>query len=100
MAAFDRFSLSGNSDAAPILEEMLLNFARYITLGRSVGVASAALIAAVPAIAGPAADMSIQAQTTRDYRLTGSALIMGGTGVPLSIPPDNEDLIGSLVNAT
>ncbi|MGV0992771.1 MAG: PE-PPE domain-containing protein [Mycobacterium sp.] len=71
-----------------------------MSLGRSFGIASAVLIAAVPAIVGPGSQVSTQSATTLDYQLAGTALIMGGTGVPLSIPPDTEDLIGSQVNAT
>ena len=70
----------------------MLNFSRYMSLGRCIGVVSAVIVAAVPSI-GPET-------VTRDYQLSGTSLIMGGTGVPLSIPPDTSDSIGSQVNAT
>lgn len=73
------------------------SFARYVSIGRSLGVASAVLVATFPTAVGPAAHVS---HAIGDYQLTGTSLIMGGTGVPLSIPPDTEDLIGSQVNGT
>ena len=72
-------------------------FAHYVSMGRAFGVAAAVLVAAVPTMVGPVAEIS---PTIRDYQPTGTSLIMGGTGVPLSIPPDTPDLIGSEVNST
>ena len=55
--------------------------------------------AAVGAIAGPAALGEIRSESV-PYELSATALIMGGTGQPLSIPPDTATFLSSFIGAT
>jgi hypothetical protein len=60
----------------------------------------AVVIVAVQSIIGSAAPMQSRPQASAEYRLSATALFMGGTGQPLIIPPDTTDFINDYIRET
>jgi hypothetical protein len=68
--------------------------------GRTVLAVWAVVIVAVQAIFGSAATVMPRSQVSADYRLSATALFMGGTGQPLVVPPDTPDFISDYIRET
>lgn len=60
-------------------------------------VISAVVVAAAQAIFGALTPVRIPSASVADYRLSATALFMGGTGQPLIVPPDTPEFISSYV---
>jgi len=64
---------------------------------RSLLVTSAVMFTIASVVSNTSAP-TIRTYATDAYRLSATALFMGGTGQPLIIPPDTPDFIGAFVN--
>jgi hypothetical protein len=66
----------------------------------SVGIAVLLALMLGPRV-GPTTEASTRTDTIRtDYRLSATALIMGGTGQPLIIPPDSTESLSTFLDHT
>jgi len=58
----------------------------------------ALVVAAAQVVIGTSSTGSLPTARTADYRLSATALFMGGTGQPLIVPPNTPEFISSFVN--
>lgn len=71
---------------------------RFGGVKRVLAIVSAVVVSAAPVVVGASHAAGIPATSSAAYRLSATALFMGGTGQPLIIPPDSPEFVSSYVN--